>query len=219
MIDQELMPSRLNDQTRTTDQTTKTPRREWTARMATALGLNRRRVQKLLAAGAPDTDDDTANQDWAAWETTWRRWIANSPRWCSLTRRMTPPANLDAGHTTSTPGSAPSDDLTGLNILEREKVLKARADRERSELELGQAKGEIISRKAAHAALTGALQEFAVALSDAPAHIAAEVPPALRDVVRLAAGKVIESRRPDILARVRAVWRQTVPELITTGKN
>lgn len=192
-------------------------RRAWTARMADSLGLPRRRIQKLLVEGAPDIADDQLT-DWPAWETRWRTWIAHSPRWRGMTRRLRAPANLDHQHTAPAPPTTtiPEDELATLGILEREKVLKARADRTCAELDLGAKLGRLIERKAAHDALVGGMQIVTAMLADAPAHIAAECDPTIRDVVRGAATRVIEGERHDLLRRVRQFWRSTVPVLTLT---
>lgn len=190
-------------------------RRAWTARMASALGLSRRRIQKLIDAGAPDATDAQVGQDWQAWERSWRQWIGASPRWRGLQRRMTRPMNLDAGHTTTMAAPAPGgDDLSSLNILEKEKVLKARADRERAQLELDQAKGVVIDRAAAKAALTAGLQVLVAALNDLPAKVAGELPADQRGPVREAVHRVVDLEKARIHRDILTEWRRTVPALI-----
>lgn len=187
--------------------------------MAVDLGLPRRRIQKLLDAGAPDANDDDANRDWEAWTRTWRSWIYHSPRWRSLTRRLRPPADPDAGHTSIIAPAAPTAGLGELSVLDQEKVLKAKADRERAELALSRDRGQVIPRDKALDALKAALGTMLASLNELPGRLAAEFPLELRDQVRTAAAKVALADRDRLEKNVRLIWRARVPELLLTKES
>jgi hypothetical protein len=192
-------------------------RRAWTARMEAVLGLSRRRIQKLVQAGAPDaTDEELATSEaWSAHERRWRTWISLSPRWASLSRRLRAPADLDSGHAaalTVDPVAVP-----GLSPLDAEKLARATADRQRSQLALARERGEVIERPRAKACLVASLQGMVAGLADLPGHIASLVPLDQRTVVRAAAKTACEAERVRLERRTRDLWREHVPELITTS--
>lgn len=215
MESQPLTPAQLTETTGTTTGETKTPRRVWTARLSQSLGLPRRRIQKLLEDGAPDATDAEVNADWSAHESRWRTWILSSPRWRSLSRRLRTPTDLDAGHRQAAPGAASGGDVAReLSALDLEKYLKAKADRERSELALYRERGEVLDRGLAMALLTSALQTLQALYAELPAHLAASAPPEERERLRALAAAVVAAQRPRLEATVKTLWRQQAPPLM-----
>lgn len=193
--------------------------RRWTQRLAAALGLSRRRIQKLIEDGAPDATDPEAAADFPALEQRWRVWLSSHPRWRKLGRRIKPPLALDhaapagAESAQKNAGSRPAggDGRDQLSLLEGEKLAKATADRKRAELALARETGEVIPRDRALASVTDALLAIQGALEEFPARLAMELPVELRDPVRVAGRALAAKEKIRIAERLRQSWRAAIP--------
>lgn len=205
--------------TATPAEPTPRPYRRWTQRLAAALGLSRRRIQKLLEDGAPDATDAEAAADFPALERHWRAWLLAHPRWRKLGRRIKAPMVLDhptpegthSAQKNAGMAAAGGEGRDQLSLLEQEKLAKATADRRRAELALARESGEVIPRDRALASVSDALLAIQAALEEFPARLALELPVDLRDTVRTAGRALAAKEKIRIAERLRQSWRAAIP--------
>lgn len=185
------------------------PVRSWTLRMSQALGLPRRRIQKLLIEGAPDATDDAANGDWQALERTWRSWIHGHPRYRSLTRRMRSSTDLDAGAQnagSAAAGAVPGPGMEGVDPVKHRRC-------QLLDLEIGEKLGQLVQRNAAKDLLTQTLHLALGRIDELPALLAQQVPPEHRDLLRVAGKRIALAERARFEGDVRRLWKDRMPFL------
>lgn len=216
MTNSDLQLSGLSDSTQTNTQTNPDnpasplrPVRSWTLRMSQALGLPRRRIQKLLIEGAPDATDDAATGDWQALEGSWRSWIHNSPRYRSLGRRMRGSTDLDAGAQSASnvsAGAAPGPEFERMDPVKLRRC-------QLLDLEIGEKLGQLVQRTAAKDLLTQTLHLALGRIDELPALLCQHVAPEQRDLLRIAGKRIALAERARFEGDVRRLWRDRMPFL------
>lgn len=184
-------------------------RRAWTKRLAVALGINQRLVQKLLKSlGAPDWSDDQVEADFDAFETAWRRFLGNTwPRF----RGLRPALTVDATENTVEPPKPPDEasggtESTGFEGLQEERLAKLRAERQVAELKLAQLRGSLLPRAKTVEMLRTVLLITAGVVRDHPAWLAEALPAEHRAPLR-AVARTVEARAiAELKAKVKAQW-------------
>ncbi len=177
--------------------------------MGIALGLSRRKIQKLIRTGAPDATDTEVDADWATWERTWRGYLAGHPRWRLL--RVRPPDNLEhAAVTAPSIPAAPQD----TDPKAHWDTMKAKAQAELANLQLEEARGRLVDRQAAYTAVHEAMQLGLAALGDLPTTLAQALPIEAREVFRLSAKRIGQSRADALREDMKTMWRRHMPTLV-----
>lgn len=187
------------------------PVRSWTLRMSQALGLPRRRIQKLLIEGAPDATDDAANGDWQALERAWRSWIHGSPRYRSLGRRMRSSTDLDAGAQNAGSAAAGAN-LPPVGMIDPIKQRRCQL----LDLQIGAESGRLVPRDAAKDLLAQTLQMALGRIDEIPALLAQQIPIDQRDHVRLVGKRIAATERHRFESDIRRLWKDRMPALRPT---
>ena len=218
MTTSDLQLSGLSDSTRTAPTTNPDqaapilrPVRSWTARMAQALGLPRRRVQKLLVEGAPDVTDEVATSDWLTLERTWRQWIHHHPRYHTLGRRLRGSTDLDSGAQNA--GSVAAGAGVG-GYVEKDPIKQRRV--QLLDLQIGAESGKLVPRDAVKDLLAQTLQMALGRIDEIPALLAQQVPIEHRDHLRLVGKRIAVAERNRFEADIRRLWKDRMPTLRPT---
>jgi hypothetical protein len=214
----DLQLSGLSSSTRTDDTTNPDtpvaiirPVRSWTLRMAQALALPRRRIQKLLIEGAPDATDDFAGTDWQTLERSWRQWIGNHPRYRSLTRRMRSSTDLDSGAQNAGSAAAGAD-LPPAGMIDPIKQRRCQL----LDLQIGAESGRLVPRDAAKDLLAQTLQMALGRIDEIPALLAQQIPIDQRDQVRQVGKRIAATERYRFESDIRRLWKDRMPALRPT---
>lgn len=204
-------PTQTNAPTNPDNLTPLRPVRTWTRRMGQALGLPRRRIQKLLLEGAPDATDDATTDDWSAHELAWRGWISHHPRYRTLARRMRSSTDLDTSAKNA--GSAAAGAVSGAWVeVEADPVKRRKC--QLLDLEINEKLGVLVDRAAAKDLLQQTLQMALTRIDELPALLAMQVPIEHRDLVKAKGRALCLIERTRFEADIRRLWTDRMPRLI-----